>query len=641
MMREPINLTPPPPMPDRPLLLSVMLEDYFHVGNFSHTIRRDQWYRFQTRFEENTLKTLDLLDHHGVRATFFVLAWVAERRPELVREVASRGHEIASRGLYRRRRDRPTTAAEFRDDLRRGRAALGEACGVAPAGFRAPHAWTSLSDLWALDVLAEEGYEYDTSFLPTVGVVRREPWRRFAHRHQASARAVWEIPVPTINVFGRLVPVGGGNYFRQIPHTVIRHAVERWHSSYDAPFSMYFHVWELDPEQPRISAASIISRARQYRKLDKLSWVLEDYFARYRFMPVGEHLGLTANSNSAPSVERPYEIVGALPPASPAWSSAGTVSVKASSEGARKREHVTVVVPCFNEELALLYLANTLRSVESALASDYRVYFVFVDDCSTDATWEGLGETFGGWPDCLFVRHDRNLGVATAIRTGVSHASSEIVCSIDCDCTYDPHELLHMIPLLTKDVAIVTASPYHPRGKVRNVPGWRLSLSRGASFLYRRVLRQEIHTFTSCFRVYRRSAVIDIDCSEGGFLGVAEMLGRLVLGGGTVVEHPATLEVRLFGQSKMKVLRTIAGHLRLLSKLLATRLRQGGSVEPPARDLMPIEFSSPAVGPSACAADGGDLFHTAATPAGVGVGGPLHPAVTQVTLQNERTTLAT
>jgi dolichol-phosphate mannosyltransferase len=123
-------------------------------------------------------------------------------------------------------------------------------------------------------------------------------------------------------------------------------------------------------------------------------------------------------------------------------------------------------------------------------------------------------------------------------------------------------------------VDLVTASPYHPEGEVRNVPSWRLSLSKTASFLYRQVLRQRLYTYTSCFRVYRRSIVAEIKPREGGFLGVAEMLGRLDLGGSKIVEYPATLEVRLFGRSKMKVSRTIAGHLGLLLRLLAMRVRR-------------------------------------------------------------------
>jgi dolichol-phosphate mannosyltransferase len=132
-----------------------------------------------------------------------------------------------------------------------------------------------------------------------------------------------------------------------------------------------------------------------------------------------------------------------------------------------------------------------------------------------------------------------------------------------------------MIPLLGEGVGLVTASPYHPQGHVRNVPPWRLSLSRAASFLYRRVLRQKLYTYTSCFRVYRRSLMEGLSLREPGFLGIAETLGRLDLKRIRIVEHPATLQVRIFGHSKMKTLRTIFGHLRLLTRLAALRAAQG------------------------------------------------------------------
>ncbi len=151
--------------------------------------------------------------------------------------------------------------------------------------------------------------------------------------------------------------------------------------------------------------------------------------------------------------------------------------------------------------------------------------------------------------------------------TGIRASESEIVCSMDCDCTYDPHELSKMLPLIKSDVDLVTASPYHRLGGVRNVPGWRLFLSKGASFLYRRVLNSKLDTYTSCFRVYRRSSFAGLELKESGFLGVAEMLGKLDLSGGKIVEFPAVLDVRLFGISKMKTARTIAGHIRLLARL--------------------------------------------------------------------------
>jgi dolichol-phosphate mannosyltransferase len=127
--------------------------------------------------------------------------------------------------------------------------------------------------------------------------------------------------------------------------------------------------------------------------------------------------------------------------------------------------------------------------------------------------------------------------------------------------------------MLTDGVDMVTASPYHPEGTVRNVPRWRLFLSRSLSSLYRLVLHHRLATYTSCFRVYRRSAVSRLQVREGGFLGVAEMLGRLDLQGGCIVECPAVLEARLLGRSKMRTVRTIFGHLRLLVSLGFSRLR--------------------------------------------------------------------
>jgi polysaccharide deacetylase family protein (PEP-CTERM system associated) len=559
-------------------LFTVLLEDYFHVGAFNGLIQRGQWYRFETRFEQNTLKALDLLDRFNIKATFFVMGWVADRHPEIVREVARRGHEIGSRGLYQRRRTRQMTPDEFREDLRRTREAVELASGTKVHGFRAARRWTSASDLWMLDVLAEEGYAYDSSLVPISRDFNDEPRRRYAHQHQAGEKPIWEFPLSTCNVLGWRLPVAGGNYFRQFPHTMLKHVVAHWDRTQDAPFVMYAHVWELDPEQPRISSASRLTKLRHYRNLDKMSWVLEDYFNKYKFTGIARYLGLeqpaiSAQGNSeqaATELEARVERRRPLLIATPSISSPpDAVNV---SQGARTP--VTIVVPCFNEESILSYLANTLKSVEAALATDYELHYIFVDDCSTDGTGEALNKLFGSWPNSTVVKHKRNLGVAAAILNGIRHAETEIICSIDCDCTYDPHEMRGMIELLTEDVAMVTASPYHPQGRVRNVPNWRLSLSRGASFLYRQTLRQRLYTYTSCFRAYRRSAVVDIRLKETGFLGVAETLGRLDLRGAKVVEYPTTLEVRLFGQSKMKIVRTIGGHLQLLTRLLALRLRQ-------------------------------------------------------------------
>jgi dolichol-phosphate mannosyltransferase len=245
------------------------------------------------------------------------------------------------------------------------------------------------------------------------------------------------------------------------------------------------------------------------------------------------------------------------------------------------RTAVSVVVPCYNEEAALPSLAETLASVDASLSESYDLEFLIVDDGSTDRTWMLMNRLFGDRANFRLLRHEHNRGIAAAIRTGMSAARFEVVCSMDSDCTYDPHELQYMIPLLRDGVDMVTASPYHPLGRVENVPAWRLSLSKAASFLYRRVLRQKLYTYTSCFRVFRRSVALQLPAGENGFHGIGEMAACLDLQGSRIVEYPTTLAIRKLGYSKMKTFRATLGHLRLLARMLGRRLWHRAKPLPP------------------------------------------------------------
>ncbi len=533
-------------------LLTVLVEDYFHVGAFDKLIQRRNWANFEPRYEINTVKTLDLLDECGTKATFFVLGWIAEQNPGLIREIAARGHEIASRGFYHRSM-RQLTAEEIRSDLRRSNRILEEASGKKVAGYRSAEKLSFEKDERMLDILADENFAYDASFLPSGKTDKR---KRFAHQFHKDGKVIWEFPYSTRNIGIGLLPISGGNYFRQIPYTLMRHAVRDWANRYDEPFVFYFHVWELDPEQPRISAASRYNRIRHYRKLDKMEWIINENLRLYEFCSIAEYLGL----KSEPGIEagNHHKKEG--------------IAVRRQPE-TKETKPVTVTIPCFNEAETLPYLSNTLRNVESELIrSGYSANFIFVDDKSTDDTAKILKSLFGSKSNYRIIQHSRNEGVAAGIMTGIRAAETEIVCSMDCDCTYDPHELVNMIPLLSQGTDMVTASPYHRKGLVRNVPGWRLFLSKGASWLYRRALNAKLSTYTSCFRVYRRSSVVDLDIRETGFLGVAEMLGKLDLNGGRIIEYPAVLDVRLFGISKMKTARTVFGHVKLLTRLSNDRI---------------------------------------------------------------------
>ncbi len=563
---------PDSPAEARQHLLTVVLEDYYHVGAFRQLIQREQWYRFEPRLEYGTMRTLELLDEFGVKATFFVLGWVADAMPELVRTVADRGHEIASKGYYHRS-IRQVTPGEFREDLSRAREALERASGRRVKGYRVAHGWLTRPDLWALDLLAEEGYEYDSSIGPIGRRFAADPWRRFTHAHPSGDRLLWEFPISSVDIFGWHVPIAGGNYFRQLPHWLVRTLVDRWIRKHSAPYVMYFHTWELDPNQPKIHAAAMHTRIRHYRNLHRMPDILRYYLGRYRFSSIAAYLGLRDTSVA------PAE-AAALPAAADSAYAAvirrreagwgGAIPVV--SPPAATRVPVSVVIPCYNEELILPYLANTMQSVEASLGDRFALEFIFVDDCSLDDTWEALNRIFGGRDNCQLLRHTTNRGVAAGILTGIRHASTDIVCSIDCDCTYDPHELANMIPLLADGVDLVTASPYHPKGGVRNVPRWRLGLSRSLSALYRRLLHNKLHTYTSCFRVYRRQVALSVSVRRGGFLGVAEHIGKLDLAGAKIVEYPTVLEVRMLGRSKMKVVRTIIGHLSLYASLVVQRL---------------------------------------------------------------------
>ncbi len=536
-------------------LLTVLVEDYFHVGAFENLIQQRNWQNFEPRYEQNTLKTLDLLDKFDTKATFFILGWIAEQNPKLVKEIASRGHEIASRGFYHRSLSQLTTE-EIREDLRRTNQVLQDASQQKIIGYRSAEKLYYEKDERILEILADEGFAYDASYVPTT---RDDKPKRFTHQIHKNGKAIWEFPYSTRNLGVGLLPISGGNYFRQIPYTLMRHAVKDWTNRYEEPFVFYFHVWELDPEQPIISAASRYNRIRHYRKLDKMEWIIKENLQLYKFGDIAEHLGLKNTlevQSPKPEVRNP-------------------IKTTANRKPQVENQSVSVVIPCYNETEALDYLSRTLKNVAEDLSENgYDANFIFVDDRSTDDTFAKLNKLFGEKENFTILQHEQNQGVAAGIMTGIKAATTEIICSMDCDCTYDPHELINMIPLLTDDIDMVTASPYHKKGGVRNVPEWRLFLSKGASWLYRRALSAKLSTYTSCFRIYRRNSVINLDIREKGFLGVAEMLGKLDIAGGKIIEYPAILDVRLFGISKMKTVSTIFGHLKLLSHLSNKRLFQ-------------------------------------------------------------------
>lgn len=235
-------------------------------------------------------------------------------------------------------------------------------------------------------------------------------------------------------------------------------------------------------------------------------------------------------------------------------------------ENGRTRESVSIIVPCFNESEGIESLEKKLFPVLAKLRSTRQVDLICVDDGSTDDTFVKLQRTFG--QKAKIIRHPKNKGLSAAIRTGFSHSTGNIICTIDSDCTYDPKYLISLLDLMQGDVDIVTASPYHPKGRVKNVPGWRLFLSKGLSQIYRLVLPQKLYTYTSMFRSYRREVLETIEVTYPGFLGLVEIVAEAMLRGYKVAEYPTELTNRVYGQSKLRVARVIRNHLEYISKLI-------------------------------------------------------------------------
>jgi polysaccharide deacetylase family protein (PEP-CTERM system associated) len=266
--------------------MSVDLEDYFQVEAFASRIPRSRWPLFPSRVKRNTMRTLELFAQYRCKATFFVLGWVAEREPALIREVAQAGHEVACHS-HLHRPIYTLTPDEFREDLRRSKAAIEDACGVKAVGFRAPTFSITSKSLWALDILVGEGFEYDSSIFPIRHDLYGMPGApRWLHRKQSpSGRSIWELPPSTIRIGKTIVPFGGGGYLRLLPMSFTRWAIQTTHQRERQPVIVYFHPWELDPEQPRLSG-SWKSRFRHYNGLDKTAERVQEILSIGRFQPL-------------------------------------------------------------------------------------------------------------------------------------------------------------------------------------------------------------------------------------------------------------------------------------------------------------------------------------------------------------------
>lgn len=285
--------------------MTVDVEDYFHASVFDGVLPRSRWEAMESRVCPNVGRLLDIFSEFDVRGTFFVLGWVAERFPDLVRRIAQSGHEVASHG-YGHRLVYDQSPEAFREDLRRAKEAIESAAGAPVTGYRAPSFSITTRSLWALDVLIEEGYRYDASIFP----IRHDRYGiptspRHSYHVKRSRGTLVEVPASTVQVGPLTLPIAGGGYFRILPYTWTRWGLRRVNRVEGLPAVFYVHPWEIDPDQPVLPVRGL-SRYRHYRNLDQTERRLRTLLRDFAFGP------LTAVFESQRPAEAPPELLLAL-----------------------------------------------------------------------------------------------------------------------------------------------------------------------------------------------------------------------------------------------------------------------------------------------------------------------------------------
>ncbi len=262
--------------------LTVDVEDFFQVSAFEKYIPREKWESIPRRVEVNTERILALFQNHKVKATFFILGWVAQRHPNLIQKILNEGHELACHG-YSHRRASTQTPKEFHDDVKKAKTIIEDIVGSNLKGYRAPSYSISQNNLWALDILDDLGFKYSSSIYPVKHDLYGMPNApRFLFKPNKT-RQLLEIPVSTVQIAGKNYPCGGGGFFRLFPYSISRWAINRVNNSDKEACIFYFHPWELDTEQPRVNGIDLRTRIRHYLNLNRTELRLNKLLADFQW----------------------------------------------------------------------------------------------------------------------------------------------------------------------------------------------------------------------------------------------------------------------------------------------------------------------------------------------------------------------
>lgn len=277
--------------------MTVDVEDYFHVSAFDSQISRSQWgEKYPIRVERNTDRLLALFDKHQVKATFFMLGWVARSCPTLARRIVDNGHELASHGFAHQKANRQTPT-EFKQDVYHSKVLLEDLIGAPVLGYRAPSFSIDPSNQWAFAILTELGFQYSSSTYPVKHDQYGAPtWPKTLYRRP---EGIIEIPIPTFRLLGQNIPIGGGGFFRLYPYKLSKTLIERYISNTGMPYSFYFHPWEIDSNQPRVTNISAKSQFRHYLNIERMQSRIERLLQDFSWNTMSQAYQLTEFINNA------------------------------------------------------------------------------------------------------------------------------------------------------------------------------------------------------------------------------------------------------------------------------------------------------------------------------------------------------
>jgi polysaccharide deacetylase family protein (PEP-CTERM system associated) len=531
--------------------LTVDVEDYFQVAAFERIIQFCDWERYESRVCQNTDRLLDLFSEHQVLGTFFVLGWVAKQHPHLLRRIRERGHEIACHG-YRHVRINLQDSKTFREDIRQAKKIIEQEIGDRIRGYRAATFSVRPDTLWALEILVEEGFDYDSSIFPIAHDRYGIPTApRFPFKLATPSGTIAEFPISTIKLCGQNVPATGGGYFRILPFRHVTRAIRELNQTEGMPAVFYLHPWEIDTEQPRQTTAAWREQFRHYTNIHKTESRLRVLLKEFRFASMVQVL------RECPL--RTFDIQSESLNGQYFASAEKSITFFDGAVPKFRAQKISVVIPVYNESENLEPLCLELRRALSPLGLETE--WIFVDDGSTDDSLERLRALRNEFHEIKIVKLRRNFGQTAAMQAGFDLARGDVVVSMDADLQNDPGDIPMMLRRLEAGYDLVCGWR-----KDRRDPWLSRKLpSKVANWMIRKVIGSEIHDRGCSLKVYRAELVRAFRLYSDMHRFIQEVSS---MSGARVSELVVNHRDRRFGASKYGISRTF----RVLSDMCSLKL---------------------------------------------------------------------